>query len=185
MTNKLLIAGATLMAALCTAGHSHAFRGGGNLGFMPFGFYQPYGVRYSTSVRTPPYFALNPPVYYGQRYYRPYGASPFASPPLVGGSANYHVRAATAAVPPPQRDPGPVACNPFVRQAGEEDSEVPMEDDMVRRTAGESSETDSPLVAATQPASQLGPRQVGPVRTNPFVPADELALESARPAQRR
>ena len=27
----------------------------------------------------PPYFALHPPVYYGIRYTRPYGASPFAS----------------------------------------------------------------------------------------------------------
>ena len=28
----------------------------------------------------PPYFALHPPVYYGIRYQRPYGVSPFASP---------------------------------------------------------------------------------------------------------
>ncbi|MEZ6111901.1 MAG: hypothetical protein R3C99_12915 [Pirellulaceae bacterium] len=31
------------------------------------------------NVPTPPYFALHPPVYYGERYYRPYGASPFAA----------------------------------------------------------------------------------------------------------
>ena len=32
----------------------------GNLaGFLPFGYYQPYGASYSSSVRTPPYFATN------------------------------------------------------------------------------------------------------------------------------
>ena len=31
----------------------------------------------------PPYFALHPPVYYGIRYTRPYGVSPFASAPQL------------------------------------------------------------------------------------------------------
>ncbi|MEE3367825.1 MAG: hypothetical protein VX346_00635 [Planctomycetota bacterium] len=31
----------------------------------------------------PPYFALHPPVYYGIRYRRPYGVSPFASTSLL------------------------------------------------------------------------------------------------------
>lgn len=30
-----------------------------------------------------PYFALNPPVYYGERIARPYGYSPFAVPPAL------------------------------------------------------------------------------------------------------
>ena len=30
-----------------------------------------------------PYFALNPPVYYGKRIARPYGYSPFAVPPAL------------------------------------------------------------------------------------------------------
>ena len=51
--------------------------------FVPFGFYQPYGARIGASLPTPPYFALNPPVYYGARHARPYGMSPFASPPVV------------------------------------------------------------------------------------------------------
>jgi len=34
-----------------------------------------YGLGY---VPVPPYFALHPPVYYGTRYYRAYGGSPFA-----------------------------------------------------------------------------------------------------------
>ncbi|MBX3422928.1 MAG: hypothetical protein KF752_15345 [Pirellulaceae bacterium] len=38
---------------------------------------------------TPPYFSLHPPVYYGQRYYRPYGASPFAAWPQLQPNPNY------------------------------------------------------------------------------------------------
>lgn len=38
---------------------------------------------------TPPYFALHPPVYYGDRYYRPYGDSPFASWPQLQPNPNY------------------------------------------------------------------------------------------------
>jgi hypothetical protein len=34
-----------------------------------------YGLGY---VPVPPYYALHPPVYYGERYYRSYGESPFA-----------------------------------------------------------------------------------------------------------
>ena len=30
-----------------------------------------------------PYFALNPPVYYGEKVSRPYGISPFATPPAM------------------------------------------------------------------------------------------------------
>ncbi len=36
-----------------------------------------YGLGY---VPVPPYFALHPPVYYGERVYRTYGESPFARP---------------------------------------------------------------------------------------------------------
>lgn len=37
----------------------------------------------------PPYFALHPPVYYGDRYYRPYGASPFAAWPQLQSNPAY------------------------------------------------------------------------------------------------
>ena len=37
----------------------------------------------------PPYFALHPPVYYGTRYARPYGVSPFAAPPQVQVPSDY------------------------------------------------------------------------------------------------
>lgn len=124
-----------------------------NLGFLPYGFYQPYGVRYSTSVRTPPYFALNPPVYYGQRYARPYGESPFASPPLLTAPADYQVQRAAAFAPPLVPVIGPVRCNPYVTR-----------DDAPAATAA------PPRPAEAQPpASDFTATSVGPVRSNHFV----------------
>lgn len=41
---------------------------------------------------TPPYFALHPPVYYGDRYYRPYGDSPYASWPQLQPNPAYTPR---------------------------------------------------------------------------------------------
>jgi hypothetical protein len=41
---------------------------------------------------TPPYFALHPPVYYGDRYYRPYGDSPYASWPQLQPNPAYAPR---------------------------------------------------------------------------------------------
>ncbi len=84
-------------------------------GFQPFGFYQPYGVQYSSSVPTPPYFALNPPVYYGSRYARPYGISPFAAPPTASAPCDYQGHPATQYYAPPQQiEP---SCNPYVSLA--------------------------------------------------------------------
>lgn len=91
-------------------------------GFQAYGFYQPYGVRYQTRTHTPPYFALNPPVYYGARYSRPYGMSPFASPPVVSAPAGYQGRLRSQALDGPHHSvaPGyqsPVCddCNPYVQ----------------------------------------------------------------------
>lgn len=47
-----------------------------------------------TFTPAPPYFALHPPVYYGQRYTRPYGVSPFASRPRLQAAPGYAPRAA-------------------------------------------------------------------------------------------
>ena len=55
--------------------------GGYNTGFTNRSFGPP-----------PPYFALHPPVYYGQRYTRPYGASPFAAWPQLQSNAHYTPR---------------------------------------------------------------------------------------------
>lgn len=85
--------------------------------FFPFGLYQPYGATYGASLQTPPYFALNPPVYYGARHARPYGISPFASPPVVSAGEGYRSRLRTNFYLPPseyQTPAPPATCNPCV-----------------------------------------------------------------------
>jgi hypothetical protein len=71
--------------------------------------YGGYGGGYRGATTTynqnPPYFAMHPPVYYGERYARPYGASPFAAWPQLRYNADYA----------PQRDVSraQVICNPY------------------------------------------------------------------------
>ena len=91
--------------------------------FVPFGFYQPYGASFGSSLPTPPYFSMNPPVYYGARHARPYGMSPFASPPMVSAGQGYRGRLRTDFFLPPADDvemPAPAAavpCNPCVHRS--------------------------------------------------------------------
>jgi hypothetical protein len=122
---RLLLASLALVfAAAMTAGSSpaaaHGFDG---LGFLPYGFYQPYGARYGTSIRTPPYFATNPPVYYGARHARPYGISPFAAPPMAAAGPGYRSRLDSGFMAPPAS--APVLPNPCVStRAGYSDTQV-------------------------------------------------------------
>lgn len=74
-----------------------------NLGY--FGSYQPYGIQSRTRVATPPYFALHPPVYYGNRHVRPYGLSPFASLPQVAAPGSYQGRIDSDFVTPTHSNP--------------------------------------------------------------------------------
>ena len=127
-----------------------------NFGFFPWGFYQPYGARYGNSNRTPPYFATNPPVYYGARHSRPYGLSPFASPPLVLPGGNYKSRLRNQFLQPRVPTPGPqspvIHCNPCVSH--------------------------SKSVKSKDVAASRQPAQIGPVRSNPFVDSiDRIALK--------
>jgi len=160
---KIILTIALALASTLTASRADAFHGQGNLGFMPFGFYQPYGVRYGNSVSTPPYFALNPPVYYGNRYARPYGDSPFASPPLLSAPASYQVQPAAQFVRPPATI-GREICNPFAGELGASDK---LSVDEVVMTAG----TDKVSVEAPT-------KSIGQVRFNPFVASEELAKDS-------
>ncbi len=167
---KIILTIGLALAGAMTAGRVDAFHGPGNLGFMPFGFYQPYGVRYSNSVRTPPYFALNPPVYYGSRYARPYGDSPFASPPLLSAPSSYQVQPAAQFVRPPAMM-GREICNPFVDEFGASDK--PAADEVV-------------MTAGTREISvESTTKSIGQVRFNPFVASDELAKDSTSPSVSR
>jgi hypothetical protein len=167
---KIILTIGLALAGTMTAGRAEAFHGPGNLGFMPFGFYQPYGVRYRNSVSTPPYFALNPPVYYGSRYARPYGDSPFASPPLLSAPSSYQVQPAAQFVRPPAMI-GQEICNPFVGELNASDK--PAASDIV-------------VTAGTREISvETATKKIGAVRMNPFVASDDLAKETAAPTVSR
>jgi len=114
---KRLVLVAAAMAAIAFGGSEKASAvGPSGYPFFPFGFYQPYGARYGASLATPPYFALNPPVYYGARHARPYGMSPFASPPVVSPGEGYRGRLRTDFHLPESEYQETVApvCNPCV-----------------------------------------------------------------------
>ncbi|MGI9472631.1 MAG: hypothetical protein ACR2NZ_13910 [Rubripirellula sp.] len=119
---RLLVSCCLAIFVSVSASDTASAQGPDAYGFLPFGFYQPYGSRYGNSLRTPPYFSLSPPVYYGARHARPYGLSPFASPPLVSASENYDSRLRSQFVQPQVPTPGPAArglerCNPCVSQS--------------------------------------------------------------------
>lgn len=56
---------------------------------FPFGFAVGAQASFRNRLPTPPYFSIYPPVYYGKRYARPYGESPYASFPLLGQVPGY------------------------------------------------------------------------------------------------
>jgi hypothetical protein len=56
---------------------------------FPFGYTLGYQYSFRNRLPAPPYFAIHPPVYYGERHLRPYGESPYASFPLLGSTPEY------------------------------------------------------------------------------------------------
>lgn len=144
-----VMAAALVVASAQEASASHPF----GFGFQPYGFYQPYGARFRSSTPTPPYFALNPPVYYGARYSRPYGMSPFAAPPMVSAPSGYHGRLRSDFYEGPLREGQPRSmhqapcANPYVHSA------------------------------STKPSSITATAKIGKIQANPFVKtADQLVL---------
>lgn len=119
----MFLASLTLVFAACLSSDSNTAQaqGFGNFGFQPFGFYQPFGAQFSSTIRTPPYFATNPPVYYGARHARPYGISPFASPPVVAGGPGYRSRLSSGFVAPPTSSP--ILGNPCVHTRADRPSD--------------------------------------------------------------
>ena len=77
---------AIMCAIALVSSASQASADCGGFGYNGYGYYN-YGIR--PYVPAPPYFALHPPVYYGARYTRPYGDSPFASPSRLQPAAGY------------------------------------------------------------------------------------------------
>ncbi len=78
----------------CVAIVALAFASQPALGQEPLAFSFGYSVGYQNSFRNrlpvPPYFSVYPPVYYGQRFERPYGDSPYASFPQLRSAPNYY-----------------------------------------------------------------------------------------------
>lgn len=128
MKRFVLACFAVLLAAgidSSTASAAQQYGGGAGFGVFPYGFYQPYGAQFSSSVRTPPYFSVVPPVYYGARYSRPYGMSPFASLPLVDSPRVYRGRLRSEFEDGDHVTPEPVpSCNPYVCESPVESSPV-------------------------------------------------------------
>ncbi len=81
---KLLIP--CLLVLACNA--SAQAQDGLGLAYL-FGYGGVGGARYPSTFAAPPYFALHPPVYYGERFTRPYGVSPFAAWPQLQPSPSY------------------------------------------------------------------------------------------------
>lgn len=97
-SRKSLVLG--MMAALATMTSVASAQDNG----LGYAYLFGYGANNTSAIRSfvpaPPYFALHPPVYYGQRYTRPYGESPFAAWPQLRSPAGYQPRpAATYAQP--------------------------------------------------------------------------------------
>ena len=83
---KLMVA-ALVLSCTATAAHAQNCVGGLGLGYL-YG-YGGYNTGVSNYNHNVPYFALHPPVYYGQKYTRPYGVSPFAAWPQLQGNPGY------------------------------------------------------------------------------------------------
>lgn len=92
LMQRLRLWGSCLLV-LCFAAPARADYGDLGLAYLfGYGGFAASGPR--SYVPSPPYFALHPPVYYGQRYSRPYGVSPFASWPQLQPAQSYAPRPA-------------------------------------------------------------------------------------------
>ncbi len=124
----------------------------------PFEFQYGYTLGIQSSFRNrlpvPPYFSVYPPVYYGRRYERPYGESPFASWPLLQANPSYQpVPAVTRMAPPVLIE------NPFIG---------PTELEYMTKLKE----------AKALPSVATQPQMVQPlVVTNPFVQQEYVALK--------
>ncbi|TWU41537.1 hypothetical protein Q31b_29860 [Novipirellula aureliae] len=148
--NKLAIALVIAVASIFSASNTASAQYPAGLfpGIGYPGFYGGFGAGFGSGYRTPPYFSVHPPVYYGARYARPYGISPFPALPQVSAPQGYKARlesefiqpgsptqrrssnpcvsySETLSVAARQRTaPGPIRSNPFVDAAASVDQMV-------------------------------------------------------------
>lgn len=80
------------------------------MGYL-YGFSQGQAQRFANRLPTPPYFSIYPPVYYGKRFERPYGDSPYASWPTLQPADNYR--------PQLKQSAGVPQWNPYCPTSGE------------------------------------------------------------------
>lgn len=77
---RALLASLVVLLVLATASESRAYDFW-NMGMWNAPAYGIGGNMYGLGIiPAPPYYAIHPPVYYGQRYFRTYGESPYARP---------------------------------------------------------------------------------------------------------
>ena len=86
MVTKLIL---SIAAVLAVGNFAPSVQAQGPYGFQ-FGYAQGYQNSFRNRLPTPPYFAIYPPVYYGKRYERPYGDSPYAAFPQLQSAPDYH-----------------------------------------------------------------------------------------------
>lgn len=78
------------LALIVLSASAKADCGGLGLGYLfGYGGFGNVGLGTTAFGPPPPYFALHPPVYYGKRYARPYGVSPYAAWPQLQPAAGY------------------------------------------------------------------------------------------------
>lgn len=87
MTSKLTRAFLVVFSLLAAASSAQA--GDPMYGFQ-LGYTLGNGYSFRNRLPTPPYFSVYPPVYYGRRFERPYGDSPYAAFPQLQAAPNYY-----------------------------------------------------------------------------------------------
>jgi hypothetical protein len=111
---KLFLPCFMLLACLAPSLKAQDGLGGLGLAYLygyGYGGFNSFATRsYNANV---PYFSLHPPVYYGKRYARPYGASPFAAWPQLQANADYRPAAAASWHTPHAACCGAVITNPY------------------------------------------------------------------------
>ncbi len=86
MVSKLILSCTAIIAVSFVCPSSQAQ----DLYAFQFGYSLGYQNSFRNRLPAPPYFAVYPPVYYGKRFERPYGDSPYASFPQLRSAPNYY-----------------------------------------------------------------------------------------------